>query len=444
MAEKRTWFSMQAATDGASADIAIYDVVGYYGVDAGSFRDALAALPGTVATINLRINSPGGDVYQGVAIHNMLARHVADVIVTVDGLAASIASFIAMAGKQILMPENAAMLIHNPSGGAYGTADDMDQMAQWLRSIGQGVTNTYVTANRVQLPRAEIEAMLSAETWLTAQEAVDKGFADKVVAPSDLSMLFDLEELGFTKAPKALMRKPPTPPVAKWVAAPADAINQYRGDDPTDYVAAAAATAILDAAGFKAGATPEPAKARPGFLFQNEAAPLLAASYRFPIATMVDGKVLVTAAALAAAEAAVAADADIADPEKVAAGATIAGHRQALAILKANAPPSDPAAAAARLASEAAATRSKEILAACELAGVTAKVAREFVDGGKSLEEVRAALLAAGGPGGPPRVELNPHNPGGGGGNDPNPNAGWTKAVDRLNAQRLPRQRAHA
>lgn len=440
---KRTWFSMKAAADGASADIAIYDVVGYFGVDAGSFRAELDALPSTVSTINLRLNSPGGDVYQGVAIHNMLDRHPADVIVTVDGMAASIASLIAMVGKQILMPENSAMLIHNPSGGAYGTADDMDQMAQWLRSIGQGVTNTYVSANRVGLPRADIEGMLAAETWMTAQEAVEKGFADKVLAPAALTMKFDLEAMGFEKTPKAFMRQVDPPVAAKWVAALPSALLHYRVDEPTDFSAEAAATSILEFAGFKAGSTPEPAKAAPGFLFLNETAPALAASYRFPLATMVDGAMRVTGAALTAAEVALAACADIGDPEKTAAGATIAGHRQALAILRANAPPSDAATAAAKLAVEAAATRSKEILAACEVAGVSAKQAREFVDGGKSLDEVRAALLALG-TGGPRRDELNPHNTGGGGGNDTAPEAGWQKAVDRFNAQRMPRQRAHA
>jgi hypothetical protein len=364
--------------------------------------------------------------------------------VTVDGMAASIASLIAMSGKEILMPENSAMLIHNPSGGVWGTAEDMDQMAQWLRSIGQGVTNTYVAANRIALPRDQIEAMLAAETWMTAQEAVDKGFADKVVAPSELSMLFDPERLavmGLEKTPKALVR--PEPAAAKWVAVADDAINLYREDDPSDFSADAAATSILDACGFKAGTTPEPTKARAGFLFQNEATPAVAASYRFPLVTMVAGEMLITAKALDAAATALEAATDIEDAEKVAAGATIASHRQALAILKANGRIGgvDPA---QRAAAEAAATRSKEILAACEIANVTAKQAREFVDGGKSLEEVRALLLAAGtgGPGG--GRDINSHNPGGGGGNDPDPSKGWDKAVDRLNAQRMPRQRAHA
>lgn len=436
---KRTWFTMAAVDEGAlSADVAIYDYIGWYGVEAAAFRDALAALPSTVATINLRINSPGGDVYQGVTIHNMLARHPADVIVTVDGMAASIASLIAMSGKQILMPENSAMLIHNPSGGVWGTAEDMDQMAGWLRSIGQGVTNTYVSANRVGLPRADIEAMLASETWMTAEEAVAKGFADKVVAPSEVTMRFDPEEAGFEKMPTLLARRPP--PAAKWVATPEAAINRYRTDEVAEFAAAAASTAALDACGFKAGATPEPAKARAGFLFVNETAPNVPESYRFPLVTMADGQMLVTAAALDAAAASLEAATDIDDAEKLIAGATIAQHRQAIATLKAN--NVDTAAGAAlRVTAAAEATRSKEILAACELAGVTAKVAREFVDGGKSLDQVKALLLA-GGSGGTDRDPINAHVPASGGHTDPDPSAGWTKAVDRLNATRKPRVHA--
>lgn len=436
----KKWFTMAArADDPTVADIAIYDYIGYWPTDAAHFRDELAALPNTVTTIHLRINSPGGDVYQGVAMHNMLARHPANIIVTIDGMAASIASLIAMAGKEIIMPENSAMLIHNPSGYAQGTAEDLDQVAGWLRQIGQSVTNSYVSANRKQLARSEIEAMLAAETWMTAQEAVDKGFADKVVQPVELRMAFDIESTGFQKTPAFLMQKP-GPPV-KWVAADEDLISIYRADDPADFTAAAAGTAILEAAGFKDGATPDPGKARPGFLFQNEAAPTLPASYRMPIATLVGGELRITAAALDAAAAELDADTVLDAETKAGAAATLAGHRKMLAVLKANmpAPAQD---AAARLAAEAAATRSTEILAACELAGVTAKQAREYVDGGKSLDEVRALLLVAGSGGtGRSSDDINTHNPGGSGGNDPSPQAGWDKAIARANANR---KRAHA
>jgi ATP-dependent protease ClpP protease subunit len=428
---KRTWFTMAAGNSGKSAEITIYDLVGFWGVDSVAFHDELSSL-GDVDTINLRINSPGGDVYQGVAIYNMLARHPANVIVTVDGLAASIASLIMLAGNEILIPENAAVLIHNPSGGVYGTADDMDQMATWLRQIGQGVTNTYVTTNRKSLPREEIEAMLSAETWMTAQTAVDKGFADRVIDSRDITAKFDLESFGFTKAPAALMLRPPE---AKWTAAAAaDQIAVYRVDPVENLDIAATATAILDAAGFKAGGTtPAPQKALACFLVQNLAEPAAASSYRYPIATLVAGEPRITGEALDAAAVSLAAAGDLSAELKAAADAVIADHRRALAIVKANTPPSTVTAAAV-----AEATRRSEVLAACELAGVTAKQANAFINGGKSLDVVRAELmaLAAGGGGGNP--ELNPrHNPGGTGADGQATAAGWQKAIDRHNASRM-------
>src|SRR6185295_18549719 len=99
----KTWFSAKAAA--GVGEIAIYDEIGFWGVNARDFRDALVGL-GDVGTINMSINSPGGDVFDGIAIHNMLARHSAKVNVTVDGIAASIASLIAMAGDKVTMPEN--------------------------------------------------------------------------------------------------------------------------------------------------------------------------------------------------------------------------------------------------------------------------------------------------------------------------------------------------
>lgn len=424
---KRTWFSMAAKDAGKTAEITIYDLVGYWGVDAISFYNELQALGDQVETINLRINSPGGDVYQGVAIHNMLARHTANVVVTVDGLAASIASLIMMAGNEIVMPENSAVLIHNPSGGVFGTADDMDEMADWLRKIGQGVTNTYVTSNRKNLPRADIEAMLAAETWLTAQEAVDKGFADRVVDPRDITAKFDLEALGFHKAPRALMLGAIP---AQWQANAASVITGYRRDAVASFEPSGAGAAIL-------AAEPDPVKARAGFLIFDQAAPALTASFGLPIATPVDGKLLVTAEALDAAALSLAEDGREIPPEvKASAEAAIAEHRRALAILKENAPTPH-----VRIEGPNAveAARQKEILAACELANVTAKQAREFIDGGKTLDEVRAELqrLAAGA-GGPGRSgELNPHNSG-----DDKPDAkaaqaGWQKAIDRHNAARM-------
>lgn len=184
----RSWFEAAAKPDKA-ADIAIYDEIGFWGITAGDFRNALAEL-GDIDTINLRINSPGGSVFDGLAVHNMLARHKAKKIVTVDGIAASIASLIAMAGDQIIMPENAMMMIHNPFGMAIGTSADMRDVADALDKITAGMLTTYARKSG-NTPEA-VAAIMDAETWLTAAEAVEQGFADKVSDPAKITAKFPL------------------------------------------------------------------------------------------------------------------------------------------------------------------------------------------------------------------------------------------------------------
>ena len=106
---------------GRGAEIVIYDEIGAFGIPAKAFLDELKAL-GPVPELTVRINSPGGSVFDGVAIYNALKRHSAAITVWIDGIAASIASMIAMAGDEIVMPENAMLMLHDPSGLVMGTA----------------------------------------------------------------------------------------------------------------------------------------------------------------------------------------------------------------------------------------------------------------------------------------------------------------------------------
>lgn len=110
--KSNSWFRMQASNNNA-ADIFIYDEIGYWGVTAKQFVSDLKAL-GDVSQINLHINSPGGDVFDGIAIFNALKHHGAAITVHIDGLAASMASVIAMVGNPVIMPENTMMMIHKP------------------------------------------------------------------------------------------------------------------------------------------------------------------------------------------------------------------------------------------------------------------------------------------------------------------------------------------
>jgi ATP-dependent Clp endopeptidase proteolytic subunit ClpP len=167
----------------------IYDEIGAFGIPAKAFLDELKAL-GPAAELTVRINSPGGSVFDGVAIYNALKRHEAAVTVWIDGIAASIASMIAMAGDEVVMPENAMLVLHDPSGLGAGTASDMRAMAEALDRMKAGMVAAY--RDKSGRDDAEIEALLAAETWLSAQEALELGLADRIEQPIRMAAHFDL------------------------------------------------------------------------------------------------------------------------------------------------------------------------------------------------------------------------------------------------------------
>ena len=171
----QTWYNLKAAADKTPV-LSIFDDIGAYGVSAKSFLNDLRSV--TTDEVDVEINSPGGDVFAGLAIYNGLRASGKKINVKVLGLAASAASLVAMAGDTIEMPENAFMMIHNPWGFAMGGADEMRNTADVLDKIGTGLVSTY--AKRTGKTDQEITALLDAETWMTAQEAVDAGFATSV------------------------------------------------------------------------------------------------------------------------------------------------------------------------------------------------------------------------------------------------------------------------
>jgi ATP-dependent Clp protease, protease subunit len=216
----KNWYSIKAKADQKTAEISIYDEIGYWGVTAKQFIGDLKAVDAT--TIKLAINSPGGAVFDALAIYNALRQHPAAVEVTIMGVAASAASVIAMAGDTIVMPENAFMMIHNPLNMAYGNADDLREMADVLDKIGASLIGIY--AKRTGLPDDEIKALLDAETWLNAEEAVTKGFADELQAELKVAAAFDMERLPEN------VRASIAPPVAE--PAPEPQLNNEPQIDP--------------------------------------------------------------------------------------------------------------------------------------------------------------------------------------------------------------------
>ncbi|AFE60789.1 peptidase S14 ClpP (plasmid) [Rahnella aquatilis HX2] len=167
---------MKASGD-KTADIYIYDEIGYWGVTARQFASSMKAL-GDLDHINLHIHSPGGDVFDGIAIYNLLNSHTASKTVYIDGLAASMASVIAMVGNPIIMPENAMMMIHKPWGITGGDANDMRDYADLLDKVEAVLIPSY--AKKTGKTPDELALMLGEETWMTAQECLEHGFADQI------------------------------------------------------------------------------------------------------------------------------------------------------------------------------------------------------------------------------------------------------------------------
>lgn len=167
--------------DTDTAEVWLYDYIdswgGYWGISANEVVEQLAQI--TAPRIDVHINSPGGEVFEGIAIKRALAAHPADVYVCVDSLAASIASVIAMAGDTIGIDESAFMMIHDASGFCYGNAADMTSMADLLDKISGTIAATY--ASRAGGEADEWRERMLAETWFTADEAIASGLADELL-----------------------------------------------------------------------------------------------------------------------------------------------------------------------------------------------------------------------------------------------------------------------
>lgn len=135
--------------------------------------------------VTVRINSPGGSVTEGQAIYNALLRHSGEVTIEVDSLAASMGSYIAMAGKVINMAENAMLMIHNPWSVAIGDAEEMRKQAAVLDKFQGGLSSIYAARSKQTVEK--VAEMMADETWLTAAEAVELGFADAVSQPLNVA-----------------------------------------------------------------------------------------------------------------------------------------------------------------------------------------------------------------------------------------------------------------
>ena len=206
------------AVDGV-ATLRVYDPIdswgGEWGVSAKEFAAALDGLPDGVTEIRLHLNSPGGEVWEAIAIMNMLREHPARVVAVVDGLAASAASFIACSADEVVMGRNSQLMIHDGRGLCMGTAEDMRGLADLLDKISDNIASVYA-AKAGSTVRHWRDVML-AETWFDAAEAVTAGLADRVSGELDdapPTAAFDLSGFRFQGREQA-----PAPAVPEPVAA---------------------------------------------------------------------------------------------------------------------------------------------------------------------------------------------------------------------------------
>ncbi|KVN36786.1 hypothetical protein WJ63_35080 [Burkholderia pyrrocinia] len=162
------------------ATIYLYDVIAaddwWGGVSASSFVQQLAAI--TAPTIHLRINSPGGDVFEARAMAQAIREHASSIIAHVDGNAASAATFLAIACEKVIMAEGAMFMIHRGSCLAWGTGDDLRSTAELLDKVDASIVASY--AKKTGQSDEDIVAWMEAETWFSADEAVEFGFADEL------------------------------------------------------------------------------------------------------------------------------------------------------------------------------------------------------------------------------------------------------------------------
>ncbi|MEU0978465.1 head maturation protease, ClpP-related [Streptomyces griseus] len=174
----RSWYEIRNAADPDEAELLIYDEIGgWWGNTPGEIVDELRAV--TAPTLRVRINSPGGSVYDGIAIANAIRLHPATVTVQVDGIAASAASVIAMAGDRIVMTPQSQLMIHDASSLCIGNASDMAEMAALLDIQSDNIADAY--AARAGGTREEWRERMRAESWYLAAEAVAAGLADEVL-----------------------------------------------------------------------------------------------------------------------------------------------------------------------------------------------------------------------------------------------------------------------
>lgn len=188
---------MKASANGKTADVFIYGEITKYAweeygeVSSITFKNELDELGDGIETINLYINSPGGSVFETMAIIAMLQRHPAKVISYIDGIGASCASVLPMISDKIIMYANSMLMVHNAWTYASGNADQLRKAADDIERINQSMVQHYLTRAADKLDADILKQLLDAETWLSAEEAMEYGLCDEVIPANNAAACLD-------------------------------------------------------------------------------------------------------------------------------------------------------------------------------------------------------------------------------------------------------------
>ena len=192
--------------NGKRGEIYLYEAIGegwFGGITAKSFADSMKEL-GNVSALDIYINSPGGSVFDGIAIYNQIKRFSGEKIIHIDGIAASIASVISMAGDEVRIAENGMLMIHDPWGMSIGTSEDMRKTAESLDKVRDVILDTYVSKTGEK--KEQISRWMKEETWMNADEAVSRRFASSKTEEKAIKAAFPMLDK-FQNTPKELREK---------------------------------------------------------------------------------------------------------------------------------------------------------------------------------------------------------------------------------------------
>ena len=224
---KKNWYDIQSKASNEVLDVYIFDEIGTFGINAQNFIDEIKGFKNS--PLNLHINCVGGDVFEGMAIYNILKKRTAETTVYIEGIAASMGSVIALAADKVVMAENSLFMIHNAWGGAMGEAKELKKTANLLEKISNEIADIYI--KKTNLPYDKVKEMMDEETWLDAI---------KVAAKYDVSKFKNITDKEIkSKLSINLKSKNMTDELKNWFNGKIeDIITRVKSDDSNDSVEA--------------------------------------------------------------------------------------------------------------------------------------------------------------------------------------------------------------